>query len=237
MKTVFAACMMALVCTVSTSSAAPAPDYVSVKFIHLPSGWTVTAYQAPPPKNDYDPGDTPAKLCFSHPSHKHESCTKITSSIPNSVLFNYQTVKKLDIVQIAPNTKAVTFQAEFWGGGSGLAEQISLWLFDPVSNFWSQALVISTNESGQYKFISSGALAGNVITADPVWDFDEGESHFSAHRYEMTVYRFKAQDYAKILTYQTKKKYNDEQDEKIRDIIASELSNVRSLLGAISKIH
>jgi len=237
MKILFAAFVSVLICSASTCLAASAPDYTSVKSIHFPSGWTATAYQAPRPKNDYDTGDTPAKLCFSNRSHRHDSCTKITSSSTNSILLNYQTVKKLEVVQIAADTKALLFQAEFWGGGSGYAEQVSLWLFNPTSQYWDSALVISTNEMGQYKLLSSGALAGTVITADPIWAFDEGESHFSAHRYEISVYRFKAQDYAKMLTYRTKQKYNDEEDEKTSDVIAGELTNIRSILGAVSKIH
>jgi hypothetical protein len=234
---------LSVLALLSPSVAASPAGYKVVKTIPLRaifgtrSDWNVTAYQSPLPTAANDIGDTPAKLCFSRPNDKHEDCTKITSGLPNdpNFIYNYQTVKQFGIVPLKAGTKAVAFHAEFYGGGSGYAEQLSFWIYDRKGDFFTPALVISTNESGQNKIISTGPLSGYVVTADPVWQFDKGESHFSAHQFEITVYRLSGQSYLKVLTYLTTRKYGGEDDGLPSDAIGGEMTRIRSLLKAVQQ--
>jgi hypothetical protein len=236
------ACLSALA-PLSPSLAASPAAYRVVKSIPLRaifgtrSDWTVAAYQSPAPTGADDLGDTPVKLCFSRSTDRREDCTKITSGLPNdpSFVYNYQTVKQLDIVPLKPGTKAIAFQAEFYGGGSGLAEQLSFWTYDRKGDFFSPALIISTNESGQHKIINTGPLAGYIITADAVWQFDKGEGHFSAHQFEITVYRLSGQSYLKVLTYLTTRTYGGEDEGRPTDAIGGEMKRIISLLKAVQQ--
>jgi hypothetical protein len=221
--------------------AASAPVYKVVKSIPLKShfstraDWVVTAYQAQRPADPDNIGDDPAKLCFSRASDKREDCTKITSGMPNdpSFLYNYQTVKRLGIVPLKEGVQALELQAEFSGGGSGLGEQISLWTYDQKGDSFWPALIITSNESIQYKVISTGQLAGYVICADAVWQSDKGEAHFAAHQFEIAVYRLSGQFYLKVLSYLTTQKYGGEDEAKSNDAISGEMPRIRSLLKAI----
>jgi hypothetical protein len=199
------------------------------------SDWVVTAYQAQQPSDPDSMGDDPAKLCFSRTSDKRNDCTKITSGMSNDPGFqyNYQTVKRLGIVPLKKGVQALEFQAEFSGGGSGLGEQISLWTYDQKGDSFWPALTITSNESIQCKVISTGRLAGYVISADAVWQSDKGEAHFDAHQFEITVYRFSGQFYLEVLTYLTTQKYGGEGEANPTDAIGGEMTRIRSLLKAI----
>jgi len=235
-------CLSALA-VLTPSLASPPAVYKVVRSIPLKaifgtrSDWTATAYQSLIPADADDIGDNPAKLCFSRPTDKREDCRKITSGQPNdpSFIYNYQTIKRFDIVPLKPGAKAIAFQAEFYGGGSGFAEQVSLWTYDRKGDFFTPALIISTNESGQYKVISTGPLSGYVITADPIWQFGKGETHFSAHQFEITVYRLSAQSYLRVLTYLTSRKYGGEDEGRPSDAIGGEMTRIRSLLKAVGQ--
>jgi len=219
--------------------AASAPVYKVAKTIALKphlatrSDWVVTAYQAQPPADPDSIPDDPAKLCFSRGRDEREDCTKITSGMPNDPgdLFNYQTVKRLDIVPLKTGVRALEFQAEFSGGGSGLGEQISLWTYSQKGDSFWPALTITSNESLQYKIVSTGPLAGYVISADAAWQ--SGEAHFAAHQFEITVYRLSGQFYLKVLSYLTTQKYGGEDEGKPTDAIGGEMPRIRSLLKAI----
>jgi hypothetical protein len=155
--------------------------------------------------------------------------------MPNdpAFIYNYQTVKRLDVVPLGPGVQALEFQAQFFGGGSSLGEQISLWTYDRKGDSLWPALVITSNESLQCSVISTGALAGYVITADAVWQSDKGESHFSPHQFEITVYRLSGQFYLKVLTYLTTQKYGEEGETTPSNAIGGEMTRIRSLLKAI----
>jgi len=225
----------------SRCPAASAPVYKVVKSIPLKShfathsDWVVTAYQAQQSSDPDSIGDDPAKLCFSRLNDKRDDCTKITSGMPNNpgFLYNYQTVRQLGIVPLKAGIQAIEFQAEFSGGGSGLGEQISIWTYDQKGDSFWPALTITSNESIQCKVISTGPLAGYVISADAVWQSDKGEAHFDAHQFEISVYRLSGQFYLKVLTYLTTQKYGGEGERNQTDAIGGEMTRIRSLLKAI----
>jgi len=235
------ACVSALA-ALSPCPAGSLPTYNVVKSIPLKSqfatrsDWIITAYQAQSSANSDSIGDDPAKLCFSRASDKRQDCTKITSGITNDpgFTYNYQTVKRLDIVPLKPSLQAVFFHAEFSAGGSGTADQFSLWTYDRKSDSFWPTLMFTTNESGGMKVISNGPLAGYVITADAAWQIDKGEFHFSAHHYNITVYRLSGQFYLKVLNYLTTRKYGG--DDVAPDIaIACEMPRIPALLKAVGQ--
>jgi|HubBroStandDraft_2_1064218.scaffolds.fasta_scaffold171669_2 hypothetical protein len=222
------------------TDAQPRPIYKVVKtislksFFKMRSDWSVSAYQA---NTADDLGSDPAKLCFVRPKDKHENCTKITSGMPNdpTFLFDYQAVTDLKVVTLKPGVSAILFHAQFSGGGSGTKEQISLWTYDPRSDWFWPALIVSPTGIGQYKVFNSGPLSGYVIVGDPEWQ--TGEPHFGAHQFHMTVYRLTGLFYLEVLSYLAKQKYSvsDDDNSYPSDAIDGELPQIRTLLKSIGQ--
>lgn len=184
--------------------------------------WHVTAFQ--PEGEEAATGDVSAKLCFwSEPANKQEYCTSITSALPNGgMTYHYQTVKTLTVI---PTPHLVEFVAEFSGGGSGTLRQISFWRYEKATDSFSQAGLVTLTEQGEYKLVDRV-----LITADARWG--EGESHFSPHRFDITVYRYApGSGYAKAFSYLTDKKYPSLDDTDTIDVISYELPEIKKRLA------
>ncbi|MBI3675716.1 MAG: hypothetical protein HY243_03770 [Proteobacteria bacterium] len=196
------------------------------------SDWRVTAYQAG--RDAEKMGDTPAKLCFASPRFKDPDCTFAQYSYPSGPVLNHQTVIETKVVAIAPKQKAVLFEAEFDGGGSGRAYRIGLWAYDGKSDRFFEELTFMISDQGIYKVYPDGPMAGYVLVADAVWT--PGEAHFGRHRYDISLYKMSSdQSYERILEYITPQKFagaDDPPDVPI-DIFAREMPRILRLLKDI----
>lgn len=184
--------------------------------------WRVTAFQ--PEGKEAATGDVSAKLCFwSEPGKKQEHCTSITSNLPNGEMtYHYQAVKELTVI---PTPHLVEFIAEFSGSGSGTLRQISFWRYEKATDSFSQAGLVTLTEQGEYKLVDR-----TLITADARWG--EGKSHFSSHRFDITVYQFAPDSgYAKAFSYLTTGKYPSMDDTGTIDVISHELPEIKKRLA------
>jgi hypothetical protein len=59
--------------------------------------------------------------------------------------------------------------------------------------------------------------------------------HFSAHQFEITVYRLAGQTYLKVLSYLTTRKYGGEDEGNPSDAIGGGMKRIASLLKAIQQ--
>jgi len=102
------------------------------------------------------------------------------------------------------------FTAMFSGCGSGTLTHLSL-LTVRDGEFVDLLPNVELTNQSEFRFwnwphFSTLPLR---VTADFLWDFDAGETHFAPHRYEVHVYAFDARTdrYLLRISYATKKKY------------------------------
>jgi len=184
--------------------------------------WHVTAYQ--PVGDDAETGDTSAKLCFWFEElKKQEHCTPIASTLPNGgMTYHYQTVKELAVI---PAPHIIKFVAQFFGGGSGVLDQVSFWQYDKNTDSFSQAGLVTLTEQSEYKLFGQ-----ELVTANARWG--EGETHFSPHRFDIEVYKYTPNGgYTKLFGYLTAKKYPSLDDTDKIDVISHEMPEIKKRLA------
>lgn len=185
--------------------------------------WRVSAYQT---TKDEAVSDIPSRLCFEAEQQK-PNCIHIVSALPNGgVQYAYQAVKELSVNH---EPHLLKYVAEFSGGGSGVLNQVSFWRYVKEVDSFQRAGLITLTEQGEYKTINEPALGKLLVTADARWS--EGESHFSSHHFDVTVYRYDASSgYTKQFSYLTKVKYPSFDNIDKIDVISHELATIQKKL-------
>jgi hypothetical protein len=130
-------------------------------------------------------------------------------------------------IKTSSGKRLVLFTAQSWGGGSGSLSYIAL--LDPSARELSNLLpdVKITNQSDlnlwSLRSISPMPL---VATADFLWE--EGETHFSAHKYFVRVFLYNANEnrYGLADSFTTSKKYAGLDDVDKITVLNSEKANI-----------
>ena len=225
----------------SFSEKSASAKYVEAKSLNLKvllktkKDWHVSAYQSPEAKDEPGAGGA-AKVCFWTDKTKKESgCEFINSAneFDPSTTYPHQNVSRLETVKLDKSRTGVLLSAEFSGGGSGLLVRQQLWTYSPKQDSFDETLKLNMTEQGEAKFISTGPLAGYLVTADAYWQL--GESHFEPHRFSIDVYKYNNNDpgsYIKILSYITAKKYPS-LDEGNINVVSPELAATIGKLKAV----
>lgn len=104
----------------------------------------------------------------------------------------------------------ILFTAMFSGCGSGTLTDFSL-LTERDGKLIDILPTVQLTNQSEFKFWSMPGHSPLPVfaTADFVWDFDAGETHFSKHRYQIAVYVFDRATarYSERLRYPTVKRY------------------------------
>ena len=201
--------------------------YKVVKTIPLQSefktrrDWQVTASETA--EKDSEFSTVPTRICF-RARNEESLCTHIRSALPNDGdHYEYQHAKELSIVQ---RPHLIKFMAEFSAAGSGWLDQITFWRYDASTDLFEQAGLITLTEQGEYQLFEDKGL---LVTAEARWS--SGETHFSPHYFEVTVYRYEAdQGYEKLFSYVTAKKYPSLDDVEKIDVISHEIGAIEKRL-------
>ena len=195
--------------------------------------WTARAYQAQ--MTDLELSNLPAKLCFSPGENdSKENCFKAVAEV-NGTSYSFQFVDSLYSISLSKinDRQALVFIAKFSGGGSGSLRLVTLWSYDKeVEGFVNVLPIVAISEQGEYKMLprSKNIRRDVLVTADYVWG--ERETHFSAHHYQIKVYRYTTTGkFVLVGTYVTKRKYKSLDDVDKIDVIRHELENVRRNLA------
>jgi hypothetical protein len=201
----------------------------------------VTAYQAP--GDAARTGDVPARICFwEAPLDTGKFCTTFRRAFTNSddKPQVFQTIDNLSIVHLTEGLRpvlAVHLSVGMFYGGSGTLEQTDLWTYQPAAEEFECIATLSTTNNGEVRILDHGPLAEHIVTADFVWNFAEGETHYEPHRYQMTVRRFDGASgfYDDILHYVTRNKYPSTADSPSNeaDVVEHELPNIQRFLKLI----
>ncbi|MEW6741103.1 MAG: hypothetical protein AB1325_14535, partial [Nitrospirota bacterium] len=211
-------------------------EYVEVKTIPLyevfktKEKWYATAYQAK--TKDLESTELPAKICFAHNSAKQDQFCFETKSNK----YKFQFVETLSIVPLFKKKEpkqGVLFIAKFSGGGSGTLSLITIWSYNMEGKIFINLLpTIVITEQGEYKMLSTmrGGLEGVLVTADYIWG--EGETHFSPHRYKISVYQYDEEKkiFKPVGEYVTKTKYKSLDDVDKIDVIRHEIGNIQKFI-------
>jgi hypothetical protein len=217
-------------------------EYREAKRIEIPKAlgmtgnWHAIAYEAN--VEDLTETDLPAKLCFfSDDRSEPEHCFQAVAARKDGT-WNCQFVQELSVVPIFDkqhSQQGVLFVPMFSGGGSGTLSLITLWVFNEQKKRFENILpLITITNLGEYKILhgKGDQLDGTLVVADFVWE--EGESHFEPHKYDITIYRYNQGDdlFERVGDYVTDKKYEGLDDADNIDVIRHEMKNIEKMIGS-----
>ena len=217
-------------------------EYVEVKTIPLyevfktQQRWHVTAYQ-PKKIKEFGP-NKPAILCFwFDPAKKNEFCFSAEDEyLEKNKHYSYSLVKKIKIITLQKSKKpreGILFVAENRDFAVGWLTFISIWSYNEKAEKFEKMLPTKrVTEQGEYKIVPviKDKIEGVFVTADFILRLEEGETHYSPHRYVIQIYQIgEDRKYKFVGKYETKKKYLslDDIDSSEINVIEPELSNIQ----------
>lgn len=147
---------------------------------------------------------TPARICLGTEGTEHCYAPASTKDYIFGLEPTAKHVGQLD------GKDLTLFTAMFYGCGSGTLTDFSL-LTIRGGEFIDLFPAIRLTNQSEHKFWRLPNISNLPVwaTAEFIWDFDAGETHFSPHRYAIEVYVFdpKANQYVERAAYKTKRKY------------------------------
>jgi len=169
----------------------------------------VTAAVEPAREFESDEGTSQSRICFVGTAPPKSECTYFTDLFHSNL--TVQVLSSLSVVRLRSGsaaTNGLVMKAAAWYP-TGQVLETAIWVYDAQQDHFH---LLSGLESGEVRIFSSGPLNGILATAD--WHRDKGESRWSDHRRDITVYRYSADNgatsYRKVLEYTTTKKYGAE---------------------------
>ena len=204
----------------------------------LPAPWYATAYQ---PKSAEKYGNDPALLCFGRERPRPEkSCFSEKKIIREDFVLQYQFVDTLDVVSLAQgphHEEGVMFVAISSYGGSGWSRRISIWTYSGEKESFINILPsLDISNQGEYRLFPKmkNGLEGILVAADAIVNLNQGESHFSPHKYAIKIYQLGKSGTFKLAgEYVTKIKYPSLDDTSPIDVIGPELQNIEEYLSGL----
>ena len=153
-------------------------------------------------------GDVPAQVCFSTTGTSGGSCT-VLERVGSGATLPYQTAE-VKIVTSNEGNSVVVVEATFSGGGSGLAREVSLWVYDAPGDSFQRAFRFELSELGSYQVVTSGPLTGYIMASDGIWLIGD-EGHFDEHHFTIRLLgRPWNGSYREVLPYVATRKYDSE---------------------------
>jgi hypothetical protein len=140
-------------------------------------------------------------ICFQMPSYNGYS--------GGSVTYEFGLDPVGEKVPVTGDGSVILFSAQFSGGGSGTLDRLAILRYGADGRIVNLLPYVGvTNQSD--RAIWQIATVSNfpiLVTAD--FDWAEGETHFSEHRYVVKAYKFDPEKdrYLEALSYETSKKY------------------------------
>lgn len=173
-------------------------------------GQTVAPYRVLQGDTDADGiPTTAARLCIGQGITEH-CYVPPTPKITGTTLPPFGLDAKVRPIGIANGGSLILFTAESSSGGSGSLTILALLDIrgGRLQNLLPEVKISNQSEYRLWNLPNISAMPV-VVTADFIWDFDKGETHFAHHRYCITsfVYDKQAGRYLQRDQYVTGKKY------------------------------
>jgi hypothetical protein len=167
---------------------------------------------------------SPAKVCFQMPDLQRANVTYPFALEPHARAI------------MEDPSSWLLFDATFSAGGSGTLTRYAV--LKPSGDSLINLLpsLALTNQS-DFAIWNDTHLSPYpvVISADFVWDFHAGETHFSKHRYRIEVWQYDKPSslYTKVLSYRTTRRYDGLDDVEKISVITPERSEILRRLTAL----
>jgi hypothetical protein len=175
---------------------------------------------------DIDKGK-PARICLGTKGTAHCYAPASTKDYTFGLEPKAEPAGKLD------GQPLTLFSAMFSGGGSGTLTDYSLLTVrgGELVNLLPTVQLTNQSEISLWNLPEVSALPV-LVTADFIWDFDAGETHFSRHRYsiEAFVYDKETGKYVQRVEHSTAKKYPG-LDEGVVSVLEKERARI------LAKLH
>jgi hypothetical protein len=185
----------------------------------------VTAAVEPHREIVSDVGPSQSRICFVRTAPPTSECTYFANLFHSDLRFQvFRSLAAVRLQSESVSTNGLELKAAAWYS-TGQVLETAIWVYDPQRDDLHLALAV---ESGEVRIFSSGLMNGMLVTSD--WHRDEGDTRWSDHRRDVTVYRYSADGgqagYRKVFEYTSGKKYGAEDT----DTIEAELSNIEAKL-------
>ncbi|MGB9070199.1 MAG: hypothetical protein WCC21_16640 [Candidatus Acidiferrales bacterium] len=172
----------------------------------------VTAVLEPRREFDSDEGPSQSRICFARKNPAKGECAYFSDLFHSKMTF--QVFTSLNAVRLQSEsaaTNGLELKAAAWYP-TGQIPETAIWVYDAQQDDFHLVLTV---ESDEVRIFSHGPLNGMLVTSD--WHRDEGDTRWSDHRRDITVYRYGAIGgdgaYRKVLEYTTTKNYSAEDTE------------------------
>lgn len=129
----------------------------------------------------------------------------------------------------------VLFSAGFNAGGPGWIDRLALLREDPNGRMVNLLPYVSVSKQGESAtWTLDDVPTPLLVTANPSWNFEAGETRWDSHDYEVTVYRYDktADRYVQAVRYITSKKYASGDAEPIHVLAPEREEALRRLRAA-----
>jgi hypothetical protein len=132
------------------------------------------------------------------------------------------------------NWAGVVLDARNEGFTTGWIGYLSCWVYSPkVHDFVNILPPVTFTEQGEYKILRNigSGVEGVVVDAEPIVDWRKGETHYSPHRFLISIYKQNAKGYyQEIGSYRTAGKYPSLDAIEEVDVIIPELDKIKRFI-------
>jgi hypothetical protein len=170
-----------------------------------------------------------AKVCT---GKRADTCFQMPAMAPSGEppgFYQFGLAPEATRLAVSGHESWILFHAMCSGGGSGTLTRYAILRAENngVASHLENVLpeVALTNQSDHAVWhIPAISPYPLFITADFVWDFRAGETHFAPHHFKVQAWQFNpaSRKYAEKLSYRTSKKYNGHDDEGTITVISPE---------------
>ena len=172
------------------------------------------------------PGDAP---CYTLPAHTAEGDGKVT--------YQFGLDPRTEREAMLDGGALVFFSGTFSAGGSGSLDELAILSFDAkkrtLTNLLPYVALTNVSDRAMWKLPDASPYPV-LVTADFLWNFDQGETHFAPHRFTVEAWRmnFTSGHYEQVVKYTTAKKYDGGDSAPVR-VLAPERAEILRRLAKV----
>ncbi len=156
-----------------------------------------------------DEGASQSRICFIRAAPAASRCAYFRDLFHSKLAF--QVMSSLSVRPLRSGSSPVSglvMKADAFYS-TGQIHETAIWVYDPQQDRFHLTAAV---DSGEVRVFTSGPLNGFLVTAD--WHRDQGDTRWSDHRRDITVYRYSGNggeaQFGKVLSYTTTKRYSAE---------------------------
>ena len=169
-------------------------------------------------------------------------CFQMPASHNGDVTYEFGLDPHAKLLPWRDRNSVLLFDSMFSGGGSGTLTRYAVLREDcagPVTHLTNVLPYVALTNNSDHAVWNESEISPYplLVTADFIWDFDAGETHFSQHRFTIAAWRYNpAKDvYVLALSYKTAKKYDGLDASDSINVIAPERPEILRRLHSLNQ--